>query len=165
LTLFWHLYENIGECESDVMMNKEQKFHKKHPLCAMIAAAVVAGIVVWMVTSSLNKPSLQVIEKEQFINNTFNNTYIIMNIGQKEVSGNLNIKVNKNDSFESIDVIKGNQYAKVQDKSGTIKFDLPKGEIVEVKTVSDNAVVSSVKLDETWYEKLKKRLTNLFESK
>jgi len=148
-------------------MNKEQKFNKKRPLWSMIIAAVLGGVIVWVITSARNNPPLLVTQKEQIINNTYNNTYTIMNIGPNEVSGLLNINANKNDSFKSMDVIKGNQYAtlsKVQDISGTIKFDIPKGETVVVATASDVAVASYVELD-AWYEKLKRRITNLFKSK
>lgn len=148
-------------------MNNEQKFYKKHPLWSMIITGVFVGVLVWGVTSSRNNPPLYVIQKEQVINNAYNNTYTIMNIGPNEVSGFLNINADKNDSFKSMDVIKGKQYAtlsKVQDISGTIKFDIPKGETVVVATASDVAVASYVELD-AWYEKLKRRITNLFKSK
>jgi hypothetical protein len=147
-------------------MNNEQKFYKKHPIITAIFIALVGAAASWRVTSSLNNPPLYVIQKEQVINNTYNNTYTIMNIGPNEVSGLLNINANKNDSFKSINVIKGDQYttlSKVQDISGTVKFDIPKGETVVVATASDNVVASSVELD-AWYEKLKKRIANLFKA-
>ena len=148
-------------------MNNEQKFYKKRPLWSMLITGVFGGVLVWGISSSRNNPPLYVIQKEQVINNTYNNTYTIMNIGTHEVSGLLNINANKNDSFKSMDVIKGNQYAtlsKVQDISGTIKFDIPKGETVVVATASAVEVASSVELD-AWYEKLKRRIMNLFKSK
>ena len=148
-------------------MNNEQKLNKKHPLWSKIIIGVFVGLIVWGVTSLRNNPPLYVIQKEQVINNTYNNTYTIVNIGPNEVSGLLNINANKNDSFKSIAVIKGNQYAtlsKVQDISGTIKFDIPKGETVVVATASAVEVASSVELD-AWYEKLKRRIMNLFKSK
>lgn len=143
-------------------MNNEQKFYKKHPLWSMI----IVGLIVWVGTSSLKNP-LEIQKEGAVINNIYINTLTITNNGQNDVSGLLNMNTNKNDSFKSIKVIEGNQYitsSKMQDRSGTVKFDIPKGERIVVATASDAAVASGVELD-AWYEKLKRRIANLFKSK
>lgn len=150
-------------------MNSEQKFYKKHPIITAIFLAVFSAGLGGIITFSLNKPNPPITHKEQIINidNIYISTITITNNGPREVSGLLNIDANKNDSFKSLDVIKGNQYAilsNVQDTSGTINFDLPKGATLEVKTASADVVASHVELDK-WYETLKKRLMNLLKSK
>lgn len=147
-------------------MNNEQKFYKKHPLWSMIIVGVFVGVIVWVGTSSLKNP-LEIQKEGVVINNIYINTLTITNNGQNDVSGLLNMNTNKNDSFKSIKVIEGSQYitsSKVQDISGTIKFNLPKGKTVAVATASDAAVASDLELD-VWYEKLKRRIANLFKSK
>jgi len=145
-------------------MNNEQQFYKKHPIITAILLILVSSVAARYLFPSQN--ALIVKEKEQVINNVNNYTVTIRNYGRAEISGLLNI--NTNDSFiKSIEVIKGNQYvtsSKVQDKAGNINFDLPKDAALEVKTVSDNVVVSHVELD-MWYVKFKNRLKNLFKSK
>ncbi|MBI5205262.1 MAG: hypothetical protein HZA11_10125 [Nitrospirae bacterium] len=149
-------------------MNKEQKFYKKHPIITAIFIALVSAVGGGVVTSSLKNPPPSVTQKEQVNNNIYYNTYTITNNnGPNDSSGLLNINANKNDSFKNINIIQGNQYitsSKVQDRSGTVKFDIPKGERIVVATASDVTVASSVELY-TWYENLKRRIANLFKSK
>ncbi len=146
-------------------MNNEQKFYKKRPIITAIFLIVVSALVGRYLLPS--RDTVNVKEKEQQINNFYINTLTITNNGQNDVSGLLNMNTQKNDSFKNINVIQGNQYitsSKVQDRSGTVKFDIPKGERIVVATASDAAVTSYVEFD-TWCEKLKRRVTNLFKSK